>query len=431
MQAQATQVIPQANVPAFSIGAPFALPSSHESFCMSETLWRRIRIRWLNVLFGLIIPLLAVAGCASVTRVPYTRAAHADAQIPGIPQARVWGDDASHWRSLFDPPRNVVDRRLTVLALSGGGAEGAYGAGFLNGWSETGTRPEFTVVTGTSVGALMAPFAFLGASHDQVLKTIFTNGEMEGLLRVDGLNAVLGSGAYKAEPLKQLITLYADERLVEAIAAEHRKGRRLFVVTTNVDAQRTVIWNLSGIAASDHPGKLELFRTVLVASSSIPGVFPPVLINVEADGNSFAEMHVDGGVITNVLAVPEALLLSKLPSKGKFKPQLFVIVNGKLAPDFDLVNDSTLSVVARSFWTTVKANTRTILIATYEFARRNSWEFRMTAIEASRRIETTRINFDTEYVRGLFAYGFARGRSGLAWEHVVPSTRYREVHTAE
>jgi hypothetical protein len=361
----------------------------------------------------------ALVGCASVTRIPYTRVVHAAASIPGIPQARVWGDGDSDWPSLIDSAA-THERRVTVLALSGGGAEGAYGAGFLKGWSETGTRPVFTIVTGTSVGALIAPFAFLGTSYDEKLSTIFTSGEMENLLRLDGLNGFLGSGVFKVAPFKQLIARYADEAMIEAIAAEYRKGRRLFVVTANVGAQRSVIWNMGAIAASNEPHRLDLFRTILLASASIPGIFSPVLIEVEADGKPLTEMHVDGGVITNILAVPEALLLSKVRSGGGLKPQLYVIVNGKLAPDFVVVDDRTLPIVARSFWTTVKANTRNTLIAIYDFTRRNAWEFRATAIEATRAIEATEINLDPEYVRGLFEYGFARGRSGQAWQNRVP-----------
>jgi hypothetical protein len=361
----------------------------------------------------------ALVGCASVARIPYTRGVQAAASIPGIPQARIWGDGDSDWPSLIDSAA-AHERRVTVLALSGGGAEGAYGAGFLKGWSETGTRPVFTIVTGTSVGALIAPFAFLGTSYDARLSMIFSSGEMENLLRLDGLSGLLGSGVFKVAPFKQLIAQYADEAMINAIAAEHRKGRRLFVVTANVDAQRSVIWNMGAIASSNDPHRLDLFRTILLASASIPGIFAPVLIEVEADGKRFAEMHVDGGVISNILAVPEPLLLSKVGRGGGLKPQLFVIVNGKLAPDFIVVDDRTLPIVARSFWTTVKANTRNTLIATYDFTRRNAWEFRATAIEPTRTIETTEINLDPEYVRELFEYGLARGRSGQAWQNRVP-----------
>lgn len=371
---------------------------------------------------------LGLAGCASVSRIPYTRDAQAGARIPGIPHARAWADDASYWRALVDAPQRGT-RAPAILALSGGGAEGAYGAGFLRGWSESGTRPIFSVVTGTSVGALMAPFAFLGPAYDDMLQAMFTNGEIENLLRIDGLNALIGSGVYKTAPLRQLVTRYADEHLLDAIAAEYHRGRKLFVVTTNVDAQRTVVWDMGAIAASDQPSRMQLFRTVLVASASIPGLFSPVLIDVEANGRMVGEMHVDGGVTSNVLAVPEALLLSKLPSKGVAKPQLFVIVNGKLAPDFDVVTDSTLSVVSRSFGTTVKANTRNTLIATYEFTRRNAWEFHATAIDADRKISSD-LNFETGYVRGLFEYGLARGRAA-AWDKTVPNIAAPQHVTAQ
>jgi patatin-like phospholipase/acyl hydrolase len=240
------------------------------------------------------------------------------------------------------------------------------------------------------------------------------------LLRLDGINGIIGSGVFKTEPLKQLIERHADNALLDAIAAEHRKGRLLFVVTANIDAQRAVIWNLTAIAASEHPGRLDLFRRVLIASASIPGIFAPTFIDVETDNKRFAEMHVDGSVISNVPAVPEALLLDKLPRRTTAHPRLYIIVNGKLVPDFDLVADGTLSIVARSFFTTVKANTRNTLIATYEFAQRNDWEFRATAIEHEHLIATSSFNFDTAYLRDLFAYGYARGRSGRAWQTTLP-----------
>jgi predicted patatin/cPLA2 family phospholipase len=368
----------------------------------------------------LLLLLPTLAGCAAVARVPYSRAVHNDASVAGFADARIWADDAARWKRLFDPSLAAA-RPLTVLALSGGGAEGAYGAGFLNGWSASGTRPEFSIVTGTSVGALMGPFAFLGPSYDARLKELFTSGEMSNLLRIDGLNGVLGSSIYNNGPLKDLIARYADEALLDAIAIEHRKGRRLFVSTTNMDAQRSVIWNMSGIAASGHPDRLKLFRSILLASSSVPGIYPPVLIDVVADGASFAEMHVDGGVTANVLTVPEAALLSSVPVKKGSRPQLFVIVNGKLGPDFDVTEGSTLSVLSRSMWTTVKANMRNTLIATYDFTRRNNWEFRATAIDIEHPIATTTINFDANYLRGLYDYGITRGQSGTAWHRTVAS----------
>ena len=227
----------------------------------------------------------------------------------------VWSDDRAD--ALLARARSEIladrGRTVNVLAISGGGSNGAYGAGLLAGWTERGARPEFTVVTGASAGALIAPFAFLGPSYDPVLKNLFSEGIGEELLQIDGLSALFGAGVFKTEPLKRLIARYVDDALLERIGAEYKKGRRLLVVTTNLDAQRTAVWDMGAIASSGAPEALDLFRDVLVASASVPGVYSPVLINVEGAGRRFEEMHVDGGVRANLLVVPELLLLSSVP----------------------------------------------------------------------------------------------------------------------
>jgi hypothetical protein len=371
----------------------------------------------VRVIAAICLPLLAVA-CATIPRVPLGSLERA--HVAGIPNARFWGDEVTRAPTI----RAAESHPLTILALSGGGAEGAYGAGFLKGWSATGSRPRFDIVTGTSVGSLMAPFAFLGPDYDDVLESFFTEGLAEDLLRLDGVNAIFGAGVFKSEPLKNLIARYATPELLEAIAAEHRKGRMLFIGTTNLDAQRTTIWNMGAIAASNSPQRLALFRTVLAASASIPGVFAPTFIDVEADGGRYSEMHVDGGVTSNVLAVPEGIMVARglrAPSGSR----VYIIVNGKLAPDAALTSNSTIPIVARSFWTTVKANTRNTLIATYEFCRRNGWGFFVTAIDAGRAIETMSFNFDTAYMQELFAYGLAKGRSGHGFQTTLDGMRVR------
>lgn len=316
---------------------------------------------------------------------------------------------------LFLAMASTSPHRL-ILALSDGGAEGAFGAGLLVGWTEAGNRPEFSMISGTSSGALIAPFAFLGASHDPTLKGLFTGGFAETLLHVDGLNAIFGSGVFKTEPLKLLIAHYVDEDLLQLVAIQHRRGRRLFIVTTNIDAQRTAVWNMGAIAASDYSGRLQLFRDILVASASAPGLFAPAYIEVQAGNARFQEMHVDGAVTSNVLAVPESVLLQKVVFKNAAKPKLYIIVNGKITSDFAVIGDGTLSIVARSFYSSVKANTRNTLIATYDFARRNGWQFRVAAIPPDYAMTSTTFNFDTDYMRGLFDLGFSMGRTGEQWQ---------------
>ena len=359
----------------------------------------------------------AVAACSNTpSRTPYSQADQALAGVPGIPGARLWTDDPA----VSTAPRSVVSRvrvaQPTVLALSGGGADGAFGAGLLSGWSTRGNRPQFTVVTGASAGALMAPFAFLGPTYDSTLRNVFATGEMANLLQHDGLAGLLGSGLFKTAPLRDLIARNVNDATLAAIAQEYRAGRRLFVVTTNLDAQRTAIWDMGKIAASGEPGALDLFRSILTASASIPGVFSPVLIEVEADGRRFAEMHVDGGVTTNVLVVPEAVLITGTPLfPADSRPIVYIIMNGKLAPDFEVVKASTLPIVRRSFETSVRANTRNTLIASYQFAQSRKWQFNLASIDPDYPKASTP-GFDPAYMQQLFDYGYERGRAGRLWQ---------------
>jgi hypothetical protein len=371
-----------------------------------------------------VLALTALCGCASVTRTPFTKEQQAAAAIPGIPNARVWSDDRAG--ALLARARSEVlagrGGTVNVLAISGGGSNGAYGAGLLAGWSERGGRPEFSVVTGASAGALIAPFAFLGPAYDPVLKSLFSEGIGEELLQIDGLSAIFGAGVFKTEPLKRLIARYIDDAMLERIGAEYRKGRRLLIVTTNLDAQRTAVWDMGAIAESGVPGALDLFRNVLTASASVPGVYSPILINVEGEGRRFEEMHVDGGVRANLLVVPESLLLSSVPpSASGFHPRAYIILNNKLEQEFEVVEGKTLAIVSRSFTTAVKANTQNTLIATYDFARRNKWDFNLTSIDADYPT-TTSLGFDRSYMQQLYQYGYAQGLRGSPWRKTLPET---------
>ena len=223
---------------------------------------------------------ISLSACASVPRAPLSSGKLAS--IPQIPLARISPEEGYR---VFAGSRKGP---LTILALSGGGADGAYGAGFLKGWSESGQRPEFDIVTGSSVGALIAPLAFLGPGYDDRLEAIFTSGATDDLMRIAGVNALVGSGAFKAGPMKELISKYADDRLIDAVAARYRRGKVLIVATTNLDTQSTTLWNMGEIASSYSPERYDLFRSVLAASAAIPGIFPPVTIR--------GHRYMDGGM---------------------------------------------------------------------------------------------------------------------------------------
>ena len=227
-------------------------------------------------------------------------------QIPGMPGVRAWGDEFS---PIFQ--KDAIEARdqenknglfekkgiVNILAISGGGGDGAFGAGLLCGWTAAGTRPSFKLVTGVSTGALTAPFAFLGPAYDEKLKQVYTTITTKDIFRLRSLLAILlrPDAIVLNDPLAKLTAEVVDEKMLKDVATEHLKGRRLFISTTALDAQRPVVWNMGAIAASGHPNALGLFRDIMIASAAVPVAFPPIYIKVEAYGQRFDEMHVDGG----------------------------------------------------------------------------------------------------------------------------------------
>lgn len=388
-------------------------------------------LEWVAPLRATLLAVLVLAGC-SPPRVPFTAEEQVAAHIAGMPGVRLWADAGA---DALDPRAQEIgrsealraSRSFDVLALSGGGADGAFGAGLLVGWSEAGDRPKFTVVTGVSVGALIAPFAFLGPDRDPDLRAVFAEGAAEGLAQLRGPEGLFGSGLFRPEPLSELIARFADERMLADVAVEHARGRRLLILTTNLDAQRAVIWDLGAIASSGHPRALGLFRSVLAASASVPGVFPPILVEVEAFGSAFSEMHVDGGVTGNVLLVPEALLRSHRRFFPRSTPgRLFVVMNNSIEPDFGVVDNQTLQVAARAVSTAVKTNTANVLRAAYGFARQLRFEFNLAHI-TSEYLGGNALQFDHDHMRRLFEYGREKGRGDERWEQDLPFSSASEA----
>ena len=266
---------------------------------------------------------LGVAGCSIPERGVAVPQVDTERALPlGLANARFFAD--ADPRAMTEEGMRSVEREqailraagtpanrlppVTYLAVSGGGDNGAFGAGLLNGWTQTGTRPEFKMVTGVSTGALIAPFAFLGPDYDPALREVYTSMTAEKVYRARGLRAALFDDAMAdTGPLAEIISRYADQKMLDAIAREYQKGRLLMIGTTDLDAQRPVIWNIGAIAASGHPGALELFRKILRASAAIPGAFQPVFIDVEIDGKKYQEMHVDGGAIAQLFLYPPSI----------------------------------------------------------------------------------------------------------------------------
>jgi predicted acylesterase/phospholipase RssA len=273
-----------------------------------------------------------------------------------------------------------------------------------------------------STGALIAPFAFLGSRYDPVLKDIYTGGYAESLLGAPNFfDLVFGSSLFGNRQLRALVTRYVDEQMLAAVAREYAKGRLLLVVTTNLDAQRAVIWDMGAIAASGSPNALSTFRDVLIASASIPIVFPPTFIDVEANGRRFQEMHVDGAIITPVFTLPQDYLLrnAKAQLARGSRLDLYVLLNAKIEPSFTVVANSTLKIATRSVSTLIQTEIRETLFDTYRFARGNRMGYNISYIGKDIE-EPEGVGFDTAYMRRLYDYGHAKARSGAFWEKKPP-----------
>jgi len=382
------------------------------------------------VAIGLIV---TITSCASAPkRHPVPPSLITKVSIPGISEARFWGDEwpkfskekletftdaefRQYFSAIYKEPHNY-------LAISGGGANGAFGAGLLLGWTATGTRPEFTMVTGISTGALTAPFAFLGPDYDDELKTVYTTTSTKDIVEERNIiTAVFGDSMADTKPLQALIAKYINSNVIDAIAREHKRGRRLFVGTVNLDAGRSVIWNIGTIAASDSPHKIELIHDILRASASIPVAFPPVVITVEINGKRFDEMHVDGGTGSQVFVYPAAMDFRQITQKLKVQgdPKVYVVRNSFLEPDYNGVKRRIFSIASRTIDSLIRTQGIGDLYQIYSLCERDGNDFNLAYIPSDFAEEPTE-GFDPEYMGKLFDLGYQMAKSGYPWKKAPP-----------
>ena len=291
------------------------------------------------------------------------------------------------------------------LILSSGGEDGAFGAGLLNGLTAAGKRPEYSVVTGVSTGALIAPFAFAGPRYDDALRDAFTKVTAADIYEAGRS----GESFVDSWPLRDFIAKEITPELFADIATAHRSGRRLFVASYNLDAERAVIWNMGAIAAHGGKDALDLFRSVLLASTAIPGGFPPVLIDVEADGKRFQEMHVDGGLGGQLFVAPAPLMEStsdyRVPAT-----ELYIVVNSGLERDFKVVERFAPSILTQAVGAAVKVDTRLMLDRALIVAKRSGVPFNVATIPANFSAPS-KGPFDPGYMGPLFQTGYDLGKS--------------------
>jgi predicted acylesterase/phospholipase RssA len=384
---------------------------------------------------GLLAALLIcmLTACASSTveslRDPVPAALVASSAIPGYSRIRYWGDDGAGISKemileIAQQQRasgNMATDRY-FLSVSGGGSNGAFGAGILFGWTATGTRPEFTVVTGISTGSLIAPFAFLGPPYDESLKAAYTEITGKDIFKKKGLLAIVGSeSAADNTPLRHLVERYVTDRMLADIAREHSRGRRLLIGTTNLDAERPVVWDIGAIASSNGRSRKQLIQNILIASSSIPGVFPPINIKVAADGKSYDEMHVDGGTSNQAFLFPSQFSVRAAAKKSGLKRNwtLYVIRNGKISPEYSAVKPKLMAIVGKSISSLIKTQGIGDLYRMYSNAQRDGMKFNAIWIpESFTKIEPE--PFDRAFMNELFKVGLEMGQNGIPWAKQPP-----------
>lgn len=313
-------------------------------------------------------------------------------------------------------PRSAwLGEDLNILAISGGAAGGAFGAGVLAGLSQAGARPRFAIVTGVSTGAFIAVFAFLGPEWDDRLIDAYTGGHAAGLLRLTSLSPTFGMGLFKSETLESLIYPFVDETLLIAVAEQHALGRRLLVATTDIDRQRTCIWDMGEIASRGGPRALSLFRDILVASASLPGLFPPRHFDCEDNGVAHDEMHVDGGLSAPLFVMPEALMQSRSIGRRLQRSRVYIIINTILEQETRVTAHNLPAILLRSFDTMLRFSYRQALNTAAVFCAANDLPLSVTSIPASGGNDNM-LNFDTAGMRRIFDLAIARALGPDLWK---------------
>ncbi len=376
-----------------------------------------------------------LVACTTIHRVPLPAAEVSSATVLADSSSshpiRIWGDEKAPIQDYLgamseaDLRREfpaVYGQRQAYLALSGGGENGAFGAGLLTGWTAAGKRPEFMIVTGVSTGALIAPFAFLGPAYDRHLTAIYTEYSLNDLVRRRSVFAILSAAsAVDPQPMRDLIARYISPAVVAEIAAEHRRGRQLWIGTTNLDAGRPVLWSIGAIANSADPRRVKLIHDILLASASVPGAFPPVLINVNADGRTYDELHVDGGTTNQVFLYPAGtdwkFVMRKLRVKGR--PELYVIRNASLSPTYQPVKAELVPIAGRSISSLIRTQGIGDLYRIYLSAQESGLDFNLAFIPPGNDAPPNSV-FDQAHMRKMFLLGQQQARDGTAWHNSPP-----------
>jgi hypothetical protein len=373
-----------------------------------------------------------LAGCATPSRGPAVPLGRTlQASVLGLPNERffpVYGTDAleAEFMAAGQRQRRALNLAadaplppIELLSISGGGENGAFGAGLLCGWTDHGDRPEFELVTGVSTGALTAPFAYLGPAYDPQLRAVYTELKPSDVLTKRGITAVLFDDAMSDNsPLFVTISRFLNDDMMAALAHAYGAGRLLLIGSTDLDAQQPVFWNIGAIAASGHPRALDTIRRVLLASAAVPGAFPPTMFDVTLDGQPYQEMHVDGGAFAQAFLYPAGLTVQRRARMQRggavVAATAYVIRNGRLDPEWSAVERSTMDIATRAISTMITASGYNDVLRMYTNTQRDDIGFRLAYIGADFDMKLPQ-PFDQGFMRALFEYGHQRARNGYDW----------------
>ncbi|WP_438481276.1 patatin-like phospholipase family protein [Oleiharenicola lentus] len=360
---------------------------------------------------------------------PVPEALVGEAIVPGFPHDRhIHGYReaefiADYQTAMRAAPLNPAG--VAILSLSGGGPNGAFGAGVLVGWSELGTRPQFQVVTGVSTGALAAPFAFLGPAYDDRLTKAYTTihdadlfipevkRALFRLLRVDSLTS--------NKPMDHVLAALIDQPMLEAIGREYTRGRRLYVCTHEMVSGHAVYWNLSAIAASGRPDALELFLKILIASASLPIVFPPQYFEVEVGGERHTEIHMDGGLSRQAFFHMNGARAGLAPrADGTSTPlTAYLIRNGRVRSKYDAIDPTVVPIALRTIEALVNSEGVGDLYRIYSQTLEEQATYQLMMIPDNFPLKHHGM-FDPTFMRRLFDVGCASIKSAQPWQPRPP-----------
>lgn len=377
-------------------------------------------LKYLLVLFFLAV----LPGCSALDRLPahLPSAVDRDAtSFNGIVDARFYLHDQPEaaravWlkaeQRRFDFYRGSPPT-YHLLALSGGGGDGAFGAGLLVGWTESGQRPNFDYVTGVSTGALIAPFAFLGEPYDEKLRQLYSTIDDEKIaVKRSILMLLVSDSLADTAPLAALIEQNLTDEMIKDIAAEYRKGRMLLIGTTNLDLARPVAWNIGAIADSGHPERGALIRKILLASAALPGIFPPVMLQASVNGQIHEELHVDGGVSNQLFLYSSRIPISTIPPDVRKRKRIaWIIRNGRFGEASKQTERAVLPIASRSIASLISANALGDTYQAYLTMKRDGTDFNLACIpDDFTAVPAT--TFDPTYMKALFERGRRFGQSG-------------------